>query len=234
MAKAPRITFLQPDPQCTPNRLEKWFSDLGLRTSVVPLDERDVPQLSAAGDGLVILGGRMNALDTRHHRWLDPLGDLIADAHSIGVPILGVCLGHQILGHVLGGEVTVDADPGAELGCTQLTWHPTATDDPVFGELARRGPTLVEMSHHDVVSVLPPGAVALASSPVCENAVMRLDLSWGVQYHPEKLTTSVLVGDVTDPVHAERVVGHLAARDAEISSAARTMARCFADVVRNY
>ena len=78
MAKAPRITFLQPDPVCTPNRLETWFSDLGLRTSVVPLNERDVPQLSAAGDGLVILGGRMNALDTKHHRWLDPLGDLLA------------------------------------------------------------------------------------------------------------------------------------------------------------
>lgn len=233
MAKAPRITFLQPDPVCTPNRLETWFSDLGLRTSVVPLNERDVPQLSAAGDGLVILGGRMNALDTKHHRWLDPLGDLLADAHSIGIPILGVCLGHQILGNVLGGQVTLDADPGTELGCVELTWHEAAENDPVFGELAAQGPTPVEMSHHDVVSTLPPGATALASSADCENAVMRLDLSWGVQYHPEKLTTSVLIGDVTDPVRAEQVVRELAARDEEIAAAARTMTRRFADVVRN-
>lgn len=181
MAKKPRLTVLQPETDVPLDRFEQWLEP-HVRMSLIDLSSKDLPQLNAIGDGLVVLGGRMSAHD--EHRWIEPAKDLLADATEIGIPVLGICLGHQLLAEALGGEVSVGDPRGLEEGAVQLTWAPQAEDDPVFaGAAAAGGP--VPMSHYDAVTTLPPGSVEMAVSPTYPAAAFRLGTAWGVQFHPE-------------------------------------------------
>ena len=94
MAKKPRLTVLQPETDVPLDRFEQWLEP-HVRMSLIDLSKKDLPQLNAIGDGLVVLGGRMSAHD--EHRWIEPAKDLLADATEIGIPVLGICLGHQLL-----------------------------------------------------------------------------------------------------------------------------------------
>ena len=181
MAKKPRVTVLQPESDVPLDRFEDWLPR-GVRMSVVDLQTKDVPNLEAIGDGLVILGGRTSVRGDQ--KWIGQVKDLIADLHDIDIPVLGICLGHQLVAEALGGEVTV-ADPrGLEEGAISLEWLPEAATDPVVGGAVLAGGP-VPMSHSDTVSRLPSGAVELARSATYDNAAFRLGSTWGVQFHPE-------------------------------------------------
>lgn len=232
MAKQPRITVLQPDPEVPLGRFDQWLRDAGVRLGVVGLWEKDVPQLASAGDGVVVLGGRMSAHDHRQCQWLGPLADLIADAHSIDLPILGLCLGHQILAEALGGRVTVEDPAGGEFGLVHLNWLPAVAADPIFAPIAASGSTPVAMSHHDVVTELPAGAVELARSAGYPNQVFRLGSAWGVQFHPEASPEMLQRWETGDRADIGRLVAELTAADGQVQTAAQMVASGFAKVVR--
>ena len=181
MAKKPRITVLQPDSHAPLDRFEDWLP-LGVRMSVIDVATKDVPNLEAIGDGLVVLGGRTNA--HADEKWIGQVKDLVADLHDIDIPVLGICLGHQLVAEALGGTVTVADGRGLEEGAVVLEWLPAAATDPVMGGAVLAGGP-VPMSHYDTVSQLPEGAVELARSAMYDNAAFRLGNSWGVQFHPE-------------------------------------------------
>lgn len=181
MAKKPRITVLQPEGFVPLDRFDAWLRE-GVRLTVIELETKDVPNLETIGDGLVVLGGRMSAHSEL--KWVGPVKDLIADAADINIPVLGICLGHQLVAEALGGEVVVDHPDGPEEGAVRLEWLPGAETDVVLGEAARSGAP-VPMSHHDVVTRLPEGAVELARSATYANAAFRLGSVVGVQFHPE-------------------------------------------------
>lgn len=181
MAKKPRITVLQPDPEVPLDRFDDWLR-AGVRITLVTLWDKDVPNLETIGDGLVVLGGRMDV--NSDARWVAQTKDLIADAADIDIPVLGICLGHQLLAEALGGEVVVAHEAGPEDGPVVLEWAPEAAEDPVLGTCAASGAP-VPMSHNDVVTRLPEGAVELAWSPTYRNAAFRLGSAVGVQFHPE-------------------------------------------------
>lgn len=232
MAKQPRITVLQPAPDVPLGRFEKWLTGAGVRFGVIELWSKDVPQLASCGDGLLVLGGPMSVHSTRQHPWIDPLLDLLADAHSIDLPILGICLGHQLLAEALGGRVQTDDPGGGEHGAVSLSWTSAASDDLIFAQLAELGEVPVAMSHYDVVAELPPGAVELAHSGKYRNQVFRLDRAWGVQHHPEKSPQMTTRRETHTAEQYERMVAELTAADAEISRAAQLIAAGFAAVVR--
>ncbi|MEL4357561.1 MULTISPECIES: type 1 glutamine amidotransferase [unclassified Luteococcus] len=181
MAKKPRITVLQPEADVPLERFDAWLRQ-GLRLTVIDLATKDVPNLETIGDGLVVLGGRMSAHDDVP--WIGQVKDLIADAHAIDLPILGICLGHQLLAEALGGQVSVADERGPEDGPVELEWLAGAAEDPVLAAIARSGAP-VPMSHHDAVSALPEGATELARSQTYPNQAFRLGSAVGVQFHPE-------------------------------------------------
>ena len=125
----------------------------------------------------IILSGGPASVHVEGAPLLDPA------IYDLGVPILGICYGAQLIAQQLGG--TVSRGGRGEYGRTTLTRTSGVTSSVLPASLGAQG--FVWMSHFDAVSVLPPGFVATASTPDAPMAVIENDgrRIWGVQYHPE-------------------------------------------------
>lgn len=166
-----------------PGRLRDWLVAAGVDVVVADLAAGEpLPDLSGFG-GVVVLGGKMGAADDAAHPYLADVRELLRAVVRDEVPTLAVCLGAQLLAAANGGRVIENPD-GPELGAHLIAKRAAAATDPLFGPLPIT-PDVIQW-HYDTVSVLPPGGVQLASSPVCENQAFRLGrLAWGIQWHIE-------------------------------------------------
>jgi GMP synthase (glutamine-hydrolysing) len=138
-----------------------------------------VPRLDELA-GLVVLGGPMGVGDTEQHPHLAGEIDLLAAAVAADVPVLGVCLGAQLLACALGGEVSPTGTTEVGLGSVTLT--PAGERDGMLGPSGRRLPVL---HWHEDTFTIPPGAELLASSNQCVNQAFRLGRAYGLQFHVE-------------------------------------------------
>lgn len=131
--------------------------------------------------GLVILGGSMGVNDIDDYpvlRW-DLMQIERAMAHR--VPILGICLGSQLLARALGAPITVN--PVLEFGWYEMTLRPEAEEDLLFAGCDRK-PIVCEF--HGDTFALPDGAVHLAETADCARQAFRYgDSAWGLQFHIE-------------------------------------------------
>lgn len=177
-----RISVFQPDPICPPARMYTWLEETGAQVDLIELFHQ--PRFPTNPHGIVVLGGRMDAQDDTIG-WLAPLKQYL---RSSTAPILGVCLGHQILAEAFGGQLRIADPKGPEDGPFRVHFHPAATDDPVVGAMTHAGSIMCALSHYDSVACLPPGAVELAYSEKYLQA-FRLGNRWGVQFHPEVTPT---------------------------------------------
>jgi GMP synthase (glutamine-hydrolysing) len=183
-APSARLLVLQLDDSDPPARLGTWLRDAGLELDVRALDAgAPVPADLDEHDGLLVMGGAMGAFDDATAPYLPEVRALLRTAVAAEVPTLGVCLGHQLLAGANGGRVRRRLD-GPEIGAQLIAKRAAAAGDPLFADLPIT-PDVIQW-HYDEVSVLPPGAVQLASSPLCENQAFRLGrLAWGIQFHIE-------------------------------------------------
>ncbi len=140
------------------------------------------PRLPAPADvsGVVVMGGPMDADDVRGHPGLAAERALLAAAVDADVPVLGVCLGHQLLALALGARL--HRRSAREVGFAPVR---VVADDPVLRALGGVGsePTVLHW-HSDEVD-LPQGATLLASSDVTQVQAFRAGSALGVQFHPE-------------------------------------------------
>jgi GMP synthase-like glutamine amidotransferase len=139
-----------------------------------PPDPRDV-------DALMIFGGSMHVDQTDEHLWMDPEKQFIRAALDSGTPILGVCLGSQLLAEAAGAQPERMSEP--EIGWYEIEVTEAGAADPVVGPLA---PSVELFEWHHYAAPLPPGAVELARTPASLQA-FRLDgkPAWGLQFHAE-------------------------------------------------
>jgi GMP synthase-like glutamine amidotransferase len=131
-------------------------------------------------DGIAVFGGGMNVADQDRLPWLTGEIELLRDALAAGTPLIGVCLGAQLLVEAAGGEVHRVEAP--EIGWFEVERLPASDDDPVVGALPAR---FTAFQWHSYACRLPAGAVELARSPVCPQAFVLGGSAWGVQFHPE-------------------------------------------------
>jgi GMP synthase (glutamine-hydrolysing) len=148
---------------------------------VVEAPGEPVPTRLDGADGLVVLGGVMDADETDDYPHLLATMDLLRDAAARDAPALGICLGAQLAAAALGGRA-YPGPAGEELGWTKLELTEAGRADPVTGALTE--PVELFEWHHDTFDP-PPGATLLASGAVYGNQAFRLGSVVAVQFHPE-------------------------------------------------
>ena len=157
---------------------------LGGALEAAGMDHREV--LLQRGDeipdgnwtGVAVLGGEMGAYDDDRYPWLPAEKAFLADQVAAGTPIIGVCLGCQIMAEVLGGRAFA-APEGSEIGFFQPDLTADGEADPVLRYLDAPVPVF-----HSDTWMLPPGATLLASSDRYPHA-FRSNRVVGIQAHPE-------------------------------------------------
>lgn len=163
-------------------RLAAKLRDYGHKLRTISLHEQhEVPSDLDEVDGIVVSGGPQNANDD--HPWLDAQIGLLQQAHEADVPIVGICLGSQILAKALGGEV------GEVKNEIELGWHEVSLTEIGREDVIHTGVPWNSMQfhwHRQEVAKPPAGARVLAKSQQCEVQAWSLGMrTYGFQYHPE-------------------------------------------------
>jgi GMP synthase (glutamine-hydrolysing) len=131
-------------------------------------------------DAVLVLGGAMNVDEGKRHPWLAEEIALLRELLAREVPLLGLCLGAQLLAAAAGAAPGRAARP--EIGWHRVELSEAGGADPLLGPLA---PGFEAFQWHGYEFPLPPGAVALASSEVCLQGARVGERAWAIQFHPE-------------------------------------------------
>ena len=136
--------------------------------------------------GVIVSGS--GAMVTQRLDWSEYTAHWLRDAAEAGVPVFGICYGHQLLAHALGGEVG-DNPRGREMGTIAIDRLAAADGDPLFGVVPARFDA--QATHLQTVLRPPTGATVLATSAqddchaFCWGRSRIGAAAWGVQFHPE-------------------------------------------------
>ncbi len=173
-----------PDIRETFNDFDQWFRNrLGGHSQVEVVDvvTGADPGRPQNWHGILVTGSP--AMVTDREPWSERTAAWLAEAVAQSVPVLGVCYGHQLLAHALGGESGYRTQ-GRESGTFEVSLLPEARNDALFRRLPDRFPA--QLTHGQSVLRLPPEAILLAKSDGDNHQAFRVGRhAWGVQFHPE-------------------------------------------------
>jgi GMP synthase (glutamine-hydrolysing) len=141
-----------------------------------------------AADAVLVLGGAMHPDQDGEHPWLADQRRWLRSLMDERVPVLGVCLGSELLGQAAGGEVV--RLPLPEIGWADARLTPEAAGDPLLRVLPSSFPSL---QWHSYALEPPSSAVVLARSPASAQAYRLAESAWGIQFHAE--VTAEIVED---------------------------------------
>lgn len=156
-----------------------WCAQKGAEVSYIkvyePHPEFDV---DASVQLVVVLGGPMSVNDESDYPWLKPEKRFIRECLEASIPVLGICLGAQLIASALGARVMANSE--AEIGWHKVEAQASQTD--VF-----QLPVSMPVFHwHGETFELPPHSIRLAKSAACANQGFQLgDKVIGLQFHPE-------------------------------------------------
>ncbi|MBI3074408.1 MAG: gamma-glutamyl-gamma-aminobutyrate hydrolase family protein [Deltaproteobacteria bacterium] len=178
----PNILVCQHVPHELLGTLNPLLKSRGFRMKYVNFGRHPDARPSLAGyDGLVILGGPMNVDEVARFPFLAHEVALVHEARDGEQPVLGICLGAQLVAKALGGVVSKARE--REIGWYELSLTAAAGRDPLLRHFG--GVEQVFEWHGDVFSV-PPGAEPLASTAGCANQAIRFgERIYGLQFHLE-------------------------------------------------
>lgn len=155
------------------------------------------PQPADTYDCVLVFGGAMHPDQDDRHDWLTGEIAWLREAAARRTPLLGVCLGAQLIARALGSSVG-RVPSGPEIGWWPVTLTDAGAADPVLGALPH---AFIALQWHTYTYGLPDGAVELATSAACTQAFRVGETCWGVQFHPEVTAAQVgtWIADPDDP-----------------------------------
>lgn len=230
-----RLLVIQHQDSVPLSRFAPWLHTHDITCEIVRPDQGD-KVVGCGANGLLVLGGAMDAYADDAAPWLPATRTLLRSAIAGGVPTLGICLGHQLLATALGGTVTLQAKPGPEQGVGLVQWSPLAASDPVLRFVAEAKPgqlTPVPQGHSDVVTALPAKAQVLAASAAYPVQAFRYGSALGVQFHPEADADLIAAWCVSDQLaDAGARAAVVARQDGRIATLGRQIVSGFAHHMR--
>ena len=162
-----------------PGYFATYLDRSGVPWQLIKLDQGEATPLSCESfSGLVFMGGPMSVNDDLP--WIPPVLDLIRDAVARDVPVLGHCLGGQLMAKALGGQVS--PAPVKEIGWGQVKVE-GADESAVWFECD--GAEFLSFHWHGETFSIPPGATRVLSSPWCANQAFALGKHLALQCHIE-------------------------------------------------
>lgn len=175
------ILIVQHAPHEHPAVLRRVLECQGILTQWIhPYLGEPYPTAQEVG-GIISLGGPMGANDQEEHPWILEECRLLRDLVERDRPVVGICLGGQLLARALGGSV--ERNPQAEVGWYPLELNPQGREDPLLG-VAGESPVVYHW--HGDTFFPPQEAVLLARSAACERQAYRIGKQiYGFQFHPE-------------------------------------------------
>ncbi|MEE9405516.1 MAG: type 1 glutamine amidotransferase [Algisphaera sp.] len=180
------ILVLEHHPLETVGRLGHTLNENGHKLRVVQLHERhSVPADLNGVDGVISMGGPMNVDQAGDHAWMADEMELIKLAHAANLPVLGICLGAQLIAQALGGDVG-PMEGKAEIGFHPVTSTFFGSTDPIHLGMPWR--TTPFHAHRQEVKKAPPGGtpIPLSGSARTKCQAFKVGLNtYGFQYHFE-------------------------------------------------
>lgn len=204
-----RAHYLQHVPFEGLGCIESWLIQNGYEiTGTQFFKAEDLPDVQDV-DLLIIMGGPMSVYDEAAHPWLVEEKTFIRKVIEAGKPVLGVCLGAQLIVSAMGGEVFPNA-------VKEIGWFPVQAVRTEEGEELFQFPARADVFHwHGDTYRLPEGAVQLAKSAACEQQAFQLGRSViGLQFHLE--VTPVAVQELLQNCGQELTGGPCIQRETEI------------------
>jgi len=168
--------------------LEQWFR----------AETEAPPAAPATYDAVMTFGGSMHVDQRKEHGWIAQEIALLRELLERGTPLLGVCLGAQLLSEAAGGDAHRAREP--EIGWFEIEVTDAGAEDPLLGPLA---PRFEAFEWHSYECGLPAQATVLARTPVCAQAFRVGESAWGIQFHAE-----------VSPADVERWIDDYRAEDA--------------------
>ena len=181
----------------------------GIAYDVIDASLQSIPNPTTY-NAIVVFGGPQNANEDEKYPYFLQEKAALRTAVEQDIPVLGICLGGQMLANVLGGAVKKHTI--TEIGFSEVQCTDEGKRDPLYEGLA--GHQLVYQWHEDTFAI-PPGAVRLATSEKTENQAFRYGRSaYGIQYHVE-LTPAMLDTWLHEPSLKEEIIATLGSREYE-------------------
>jgi GMP synthase-like glutamine amidotransferase len=175
------IHYLQHVPFEGLGSIEQWAVAHGHQLSVTRLYAADHLPALERFDMLIILGGPMSVHDEYEHVWLKAEKWFVKQVIEAGKPVLGICLGAQLIAEVLGGMVTQGKEK-------EIGWFPiTLSPEFAASKMGQRFPESMNVFHwHSETFTIPEGALRIAASEVCANqGFIYNERVVGLQFHLE-------------------------------------------------
>ncbi len=174
----------------------------GLRDEQARVADAAAGELPRARGHAGILVTGSGAMVSDREPWSEAAAAWLRAAVEDGLPVFGICYGHQLLAHAFGGKVA-DNPQGRQMGTVEVVPTPAAATDRLFREVS--APFRAQATHRQSVLVPPRDAVVLARTAMDACAAFRIgEHAWGVQFHPE--------------FSARHMQGYIAARAAVLRS----------------
>jgi GMP synthase (glutamine-hydrolysing) len=182
------------------------------------------PEPVRSYDAVMVFGGSMHPDEDERFAWLEREEEFLQDVLAESVPVLGICLGAQMLARAAGARVAPAS--AAEIGWLDVSLTPAGGDDPVLGVLP---PSATVFQWHHYTFDLPPGAVELARSPICPQA-FRLDgPAWGIQFHAEVTLAMLTAWSEEDPDDLPMPAEELRSESERLIARSNAQGRALAD-----